>query len=496
MIQRSVLTCLLVLASGFAGVIRVPGDSATIQKGLNGAVAGDTVLVAAGNYKERLVWPNRDGIVLLSEVGAAGTEISGNDSGRVLAMSAMTYTAATMVRGFTITHGRVTGSSSYGAGVWCIGSPVFQDNRIVHNVLWAMGQGGGVYAQGAPLFINNLIAWDSIWNPGGGGWRYGGGVYCDGPGVFSQNVFLENAAYDTNAGGFWYGGGLYLQGSGIVFNNLFVRNRIGATTGGIAYGGALYLGAEAALVANNTFVANMCSTAIPTGAAIFSAYPRVTIENNILVDNVATGIAPSGGGISCYPDSLDTLVCDNNDVWHNTPQDYSGCRPGAGALSLDPLFVPGPEGDYYLSHVATGQDSTSPCVDAGDTLSMTAPLNLDSLIHAWTTRTDTMPDAGAIDIGYHYEPHPLTAIAAPPVVAPDAARLPGIVRGVLYLPQDGTGGRRTAGWLLDISGRKVLTLRPGANDLGRIGAGVYFVRMDDSRNGAQSSQTRKLVLAR
>jgi hypothetical protein len=385
-----------------ASVIHVPGDSATIQKGLNGAISGDTVLVAAGNYKERLVWPSRDGIVLQSEVGAAGTEISGSDSGRVLAMNAITYTAATMVRGFTITHGRIAGSNSRGAGVWCVGSPVFRDNRIVRNVLYGMGYGGGVYAQGAPLFDNNLIAWDSIWNPGGGGWRYGGGVFCDGPGVFAQNVFLENAAYDTNPGGFWYGGGLYLQGAGIVFNNLFVRNRIGATTGGVAYGGALYLGTEGALVANNTFVANMCSTAIPTGAAIYSARPRVTIKNNILVDNVATGISPSGGGITCYPDSLDTLVCDNNDVWHNTPQDYYRCRPGPSAISLDPRFVSGPEGDYYLSHTATGQDSTSPCVDAGDTLTMTSPLNLDSLIHVWTTRTDSIADQGAIDIGYHY----------------------------------------------------------------------------------------------
>jgi len=490
MIHRSVMVCLLVLAVGFAGVIRVPGDSATIQRGLNGAIAGDTVLVADGNYAERLVWPSRDGIVLLSEVGAEGTVISGNDSGRVLLMNAFAYTSATMVRGFTITHGRITGSSGYGAGIWCLGSPVFRNNRIVRNILWGMGYGGGVYAQGAPLFANNLIAWDSIWNPGGGGWRWGGGVYCEGPGVFYQNVFLENAAYDTNAGGFWYGGGLYLAGSGIVFNNLFVRNRIGATTGGIAYGGALYLGAEGAFVANNTFVANMCSTAIPSGAAIFSAHPRVTVKNNIIVDNVATGIAPSGGGIACYPDSLDTLVCNNNDVWHNTPQDYYGCRPGPAALSLDPLFVIGPEGDYYLSHVATGQDSTSPCVNAGDTLTMTVPLNLDSLIHARTTRTDTLPDAGAIDIGYHYEPHQLTGVVAAPVACTDDVRLPGIIRGMLYLPQDGTGAQRTAGWLLDIGGRKVMTLRPGANDLRDVTAGVYFIRSAEGR----TRPARKLIV--
>jgi hypothetical protein len=31
--------------------------------------------------------------------------------------------------------------------------------------------------------------------------------------------------------------------------------------------------------------------------------------------------------------------------------------------------------------------------------------------------------------------------------------------------------------LLDISGRKMLDLRPGPNDVGRLAPGVYFVRL-------------------
>ncbi|MEO0125950.1 MAG: FlgD immunoglobulin-like domain containing protein, partial [candidate division WOR-3 bacterium] len=187
--------------------------------------------------------------------------------------------------------------------------------------------------------------------------------------------------------------------------------RAGATTGGFAYGGALYIDSANALVFNNTFFANMCSTAIPYGGAIYVKSSKSSvIKNNIIVGNIATGIVPYGGGIACQPDTLDTLIFDYNDVWGNLPNNYYACRPGPHAFSLDPLFVSGPSGEYYLSQIAAGQPEESPCVDAGDTLLMTSPLNLDSLIHRWTTRSDTVYDTDRIDLGYHYLPTPFVSI--------------------------------------------------------------------------------------
>jgi photosystem II stability/assembly factor-like uncharacterized protein len=54
---------------------------------------------------------------------------------------------------------------------------------------------------------------------------------------------------------------------------------------------------------------------------------------------------------------------------------------------------------------------------------------------------------------------------------------PTIVRGVLVLGAVGSR-QNTAGRteLLDISGRKVLALRAGTNDVSRLAPGVYFVR--------------------
>ena len=67
--------------------------------------------------------------------------------------------------------------------------------------------------------------------------------------------------------------------------------------------------------------------------------------------------------------------------------------------------------------------------------------------------------------------------------------LPTIVRGVLFLNGDchRTGTVPKAG-LLDISGRKVLDLRPGANDVSGLATGVYFVH--------SSIDTRHSTIAR
>jgi hypothetical protein len=77
-------------------------------------------------------------------------------------------------------------------------------------------------------------------------------------------------------------------------------------------------------------------------------------------------------------------------------------------IDADPKFVLGPLGNYYLSQTAAGQPQNSPCVDAGSDTA--ANLGLDAL----TTRTDAVPDAGTVDIGYH---------------APPATALPGDVDG-------------------------------------------------------------------
>ena len=69
------------------------------------------------------------------------------------------------------------------------------------------------------------------------------------------------------------------------------------------------------------------------------------------------------------------------------------------------------------------------------------------------------------------------------------------MRGVLFLPE-AAGHRPQAASLLDISGRKVLDLRLGANDVRALAPGVYFVRRSKTEDGRPTADISKVVVAR
>jgi len=69
---------------------------------------------------------------------------------------------------------------------------------------------------------------------------------------------------------------------------------------------------------------------------------------------------------------------------------------------------------------------------------------------------------------------------------------PTIVRGVLFAAGARDEGQGTRDGLLDISGRKVLKLKSGANDVSYLAPGVYFVR---SAVGGERSAVTKVIIA-
>jgi hypothetical protein len=68
-----------------------------------------------------------------------------------------------------------------------------------------------------------------------------------------------------------------------------------------------------------------------------------------------------------------------------------------------------------------------------------------------------------------------------------------IIRGSLFLPAVSGQRQAASAGLLDISGRKVADLRPGANDVSRFAPGVYFAR---SAASGERSAVCKVVIGR
>ncbi|MEO0108872.1 MAG: hypothetical protein ABIK62_06865, partial [candidate division WOR-3 bacterium] len=72
-----------------------------------------------------------------------------------------------------------------------------------------------------------------------------------------------------------------------------------------------------------------------------------------------------------------------------------------------------------------------------------------------------------------------------------ATRTPLFVRGVLHLPESGPGTAYQAD-LLDVTGRRVRVLRPGANEVSSLSPGIYFLR--GAHLDSQLSQPLKVVI--
>jgi hypothetical protein len=498
---------LVCTVAGSARVIVVPDSAATIGTGLSMARSGDTVLVNPGRYAENIVWPGTDGIKLYSLLGPDSTVISACSTGRPLTIGSG-ISPATEIVGFTITGGKgVTG-----AGIYTSGSPTIAGNRVCFNEKSGeRNYGGGIYCayNSNPVIVgnevaDNLCADSSTWNYGAGiyvdmnsmavighnlitrnrcalgYWNYGAGIYVDSRAMplIYQNVIVENHNDQGDRG---HGAGIYSGGRALIFANLIVDNQ--NTSGLWNYGAGIKVNGSTAII-NNTIVGNVCSGGNwANGGGIFvDSQDSALIKNNIIVQNRASG----GGGV-CNYNGYPFLVA--NDVWNNAGGDYSGCSAGPGDISLDPLFVTGQHGQYCLSHTGAGQPVTSPCVDAGDTLLWTWPLNLDSLLRSWTTRTDSLPDTGPLDMGYHYPEVAITGLADGqqrplPEAGPDFAVYPNPVRsGQVTIRLDGPAAHPARVSITDVSGRMVHgsahTVPHSAVvlDLRGLPDGVYAVRL-------------------
>ena len=231
-------------------------------------------------------------------------------------------------------------------------------------------------------------------NGTGGNGRGGAFHWLSGTITVTGSVFTGNQAETL-------GGAAYLAGvTTFTFDNcLFTGN---SATGD---GGALYLGDIFSIATVEVLNSTLSGNGAASGGGLFVNDGGLAMTDTILWGN----LAPSGGEelfVVNQPNVTATITFSDIDTSPGDLFDFGlrindpiGFSPGlAGNISLDPLFVTGGRGDYYLSQILAGQGVDTPCLDAGSDTA--ANLGLGTR----TTRTDGVPDAGQVDMGFHFEP--------------------------------------------------------------------------------------------
>ena len=168
-LKYTLLIWALPLSVATAATINVPGDQPTIQAGIDSAAVaavGDTVLVAPGTYYENIIWPEVNGIKLISAGDSSNTVIDGGGISSVIYMNPSTATidSTTEVRGFKITNG---GNVSNGGGLFVSSaSPVLTQLWVTGNM--ATSDGGGLYISGGSPTLTGVTVTGNTASHGGG----------------------------------------------------------------------------------------------------------------------------------------------------------------------------------------------------------------------------------------------------------------------------------------------------------------------------------------
>ncbi len=292
--------------------------------------------------------------------------------------------------GMTITGGEAT----IGGGICLSTQP---DNWVIDDCVFTTNQaisGGAAYLGGEPLFQNCRFTGNSAVN--------GGGIYS-----FSSDTHFRSCEFRDNSAEN-EGGGVWATNGPLDFTNCIFYGNSAIEGGGLYHwnynGPHLY---------NCLFFQNSASE---IGGGI-SAYSLI-LENCTLSNNNAE----SGGGVYAKWDPYAGFHTQNSIFWLNAPDQFvsdeqayiditfsniMGGYTGEGNIDADPIFVTGPDGDFYLSHTAAGQGADSPCIDTGSgpaaDLCYEMPLAL-TCMDELTTRTDEWEDSGTVDMGFHYFP--------------------------------------------------------------------------------------------
>ena len=295
--MKKIAMLLLLIATISAEQLKVPSQYSTIQAAVDASLNGDTILVAAGTYKENVELINPEGGPYKS-INVIGedkntTIIDGNQNGSAfLVMRNLDF----LLKNFTIQNG--TGWESSGGAVNINGLSGTSATAVLENLILKNNPAGGaVWANNSDLTIKNSSIESNTSFQGGG--------------IKVENCIkltLDDVVVKNNTAN--QGGGIYAQQTPVYFSGtVFLLNNHASTEGG----GISFDGATPNQLLTNLVVAG--NTAGNRGAGIVIHNSSFSIKNSTIVNNKANGNA--GGLFVSHGTVLDV---ENSIFWNNSPQ--------------------------------------------------------------------------------------------------------------------------------------------------------------------------------
>ena len=361
------------------------GDSLAIQ---NNRISGNSADSGGGiccRFSLPLIWNNIiEGNLADSSITAAGAGIFCTEySSPTITDNKISDNSANFGGGIsclkgsspTIEDNIIIGNSAdfSGGAINCYDSPMILDNLISGN---SAGAGGGIYCNGSATIQNNSISENTTTG-------HGGGIHCD---WSDKSTIIDNMITSNSAVWFGHGGGIYCTeySSSMIFGNAIIMNSASHKGGGVHCSQNSWPD-----ILNNVIASNLAED----GGGIYCYGCPQVIGFNTITGNTASS---DGGGIYCdssvLPTIIDCIIWGNGDDLYHCSATYCCIEDndaGEGNIHEDPIFVPGPFGDYYL-------DPSSLCINAGSRMTVDADLS------DRTTQADGTPDTGTVDMGFHY----------------------------------------------------------------------------------------------
>jgi len=322
----ALLACLPAIASAATVCVNTTGTGGclpTIQQGVDAAVSGDTVDVAAGTYFERVVVAKTKRI-RLQGAGPAATIIDGRRRGTVLKIKSPNQRIT--VAGIGIRNGRrglafgelvkidisecaITGNTR-GGGINGDGAgSIATVTRCTITGNSSKGSGGGIrmVSSGSSSLPRARLELVSSTVRGNSAAGVGGGIYVDGKAMLIDSSVDDNSARDS-------GGGVSVSGNLTVVGSTISRNRTLGGDAAVTGGGGIDAGSGVVTVRNSTISGNSTvSGANPSSTTALGggllAQGRVELEHVTVANNTADN---RGGGILADAVSIKaSLIGDN-----------------------------------------------------------------------------------------------------------------------------------------------------------------------------------------